>query len=196
MCMTWKSNITIQVYSNDDSMSKLSGKKNNSNASSKVNQVVPKDILLTSCTVFPRSFCRLKSLLRRDSSSKWRNKLHLETIFAFKLIKKNKMFNIKIENYNLMSFSFKQFLKWFWLTPIQILLLAEMQVMIPDKLHRVIRIINNLFGFIRSGDSKNQRIKEPRQKLLLADTNSIYIFCMIFNWLKVFGTKAKNQKTR
>ena len=89
MCMTWKSNITIQVYANDDSISKSSGKKNNNNnnASSKVNEVVPKDILLTSCTVFPRSFCRLKSLLRRDSSSKWQNILHLETIFAFRLIK-------------------------------------------------------------------------------------------------------------
>ena len=90
MCMTWKSNITIQVYANDDSISKSSGKKNNNNnnnASSKVNEVVPKDILLTSCTVFLRSFCRLKSLLRRDSSSKWQNILHLETIFAFRLIK-------------------------------------------------------------------------------------------------------------
>ena len=27
MCMTWKSNITIQVYANDDSISKSSGKK-------------------------------------------------------------------------------------------------------------------------------------------------------------------------
>lgn len=59
MCMTWKSNITIQVYANDDSISKSSGKKNNNNnnnASSKVNEVVPKDILLTSCTVFPVVF--------------------------------------------------------------------------------------------------------------------------------------------
>ena len=74
------------------------------------------------------------------------------------------MFNIKIENYNLTSFSFKQFLKWFWLTPIQILLLAQIQVMIPDKLHRVIRIINNLFGFIRTGDSKNQITKESKNR--------------------------------
>ena len=166
MCMTWKSNITLQVYANDDSISKWSGKKknNNNNASSKVNQVVPKDILLTSCTVFPRSFCRLKSLLRRDSSSKWQNILHLETIFAFRLNQINKMFNIKIENYNLTSFSFKQFLKWFWLTPIRILLLAQKQVIIPDKLHRVITIINNLFGFISTGDSKNQITKESKNR--------------------------------
>ena len=74
------------------------------------------------------------------------------------------MFNIKIENYNLTSFSFKQFLKWFWSTPIRILLLAQKQVMIPDKLHRVIRIINNLFGFISTGDSKNQITKESKNR--------------------------------
>ena len=74
------------------------------------------------------------------------------------------MFNIKIENYNLTSFSFKQFLKWFWLTPIQILLLAQIQVTIPGKLHRVIRIINNLFGFISTGDSKNQIAKESKNR--------------------------------
>lgn len=109
MRMTWKSNITIQVYANDDSMSKSSSKKNNNNASSKVNQVVPKDILLTSCTVFPRSFCRLKSLLRRDSSSKWQNKLHLETIFAFKLIKKTKCLISKLKTTILRAFPLNSF---------------------------------------------------------------------------------------
>ena len=63
MRMTGKSNITIQVYANDDAMSKSSGKKKKNNALSQVNQ---SSVSLRYLDDFlyrvPSIFCRLKSL--------------------------------------------------------------------------------------------------------------------------------------